>query len=427
MFRPTSVVLALVFILQVVLQIVRGAAILEGRPYHDEPYYPTDLDGANSTKYNELSAGLKWNKSLLTYNIINYPVAVPADLIRSSIRHAFDAWSEVTNLDFVESANAAQVDIQIGFEGVNHYRRGVPCQFSQEITLAHAFFPEAGDIHFNTKYFFTGDTSIEQFLNTAVHEIGHSLGLFHSSSRDSIMYGAQLELRSKPQPEDIQAIQAIYGVRSGIRPTTQAPTSATRPTVKVIKPRTTTNLCSLESYDTIVIDHRGHICVLADRFYYNLNETNPPARKISAKWPKLPPKVDAAVTYRDQKTYFFKGAQYWKYDKRQLEERYPRPTDVGFLGLPSSIDALLLSKGGGFLVFKDQQYWFYDTRKAKPVEWYYPKSTDEFAGFPKRLDAALVTAEGRRFIFSGLRYWEVDDNNYVIGRGGDVRRDWFNC
>ncbi|XP_058447031.1 stromelysin-1-like [Malaya genurostris] len=424
MFRLISLVIISVWSFGV----VRSAAILEGRPYHDEPYYPTDLDGANSSKYRELSAGLKWSKSLLTYNIINYPAVVPREVIGSTIRQAFDAWSAVTNLDFMEDADAGRVDIQVSFEGMNHYRRGVPCQFSQEITLAHAFFPEAGDIHFNTKYFFTDDTSIEQFLNTAVHEIGHSLGLLHSSSRDSIMYGAQLNnFLSKPQPEDIQAIQAIYGVRSETRPTTPTPPT-TRPTSKTPKPRTTTKLCSLQSFDTIVIDHRGDICVLADRFYYNLNETNPPARKLSAKWPKLPPKVDAAVTYRDQKTYFFKGQQYWKYDRRQLEERYPRPTAVGFPGVPPNLDAMLLVKGGGFLAFKDQQYWFYDTRKAKPVEWYYPKSTrSEFAGFPERLDAALVTPEGRRFIFSGLRYWEIDDNSNVIGREGNVRRDWFNC
>ncbi|XP_053692592.1 matrix metalloproteinase-19-like [Sabethes cyaneus] len=418
-------------ILQVVIVFeVRAAAVFTEHPYHDEPYFPTDLDGVNSR--HDLTDELKWNKSLLTYSIVNYPSGVSADLIRSTIRQAFDSWSQVTNLDFEEQVGSPQlVDIQLSFEGMNHYRRNIPCRFSQELTLAHAFFPEVGDVHFNTKYFFSDDTTIEQFLNTAVHEIGHSLGLTHSSSRDSIMYGAQLsELRSKPQPEDIKAIQSIYGIRSIQPPRTPivTPSTTSQPTVNTPKPRTTTDLCSLTSFDTILIDHRGDVCILAGRFYYNLNETNPPPRKLSAKWPGLPAKVDAGVTYRDQKTYFFKGKQYWKYDKRRLEERYPRSTEIGFPGVPSDMDALLVvTRGGGFYAFKDQQYWFYDTRKAKPVEWYYPKSTDEFAGFPKQLSAALVTPAGRRFIFNGLRYREIDETSKVIGRERDVRQDWFNC
>lgn len=182
----------------------------------------------------------------------------------------------------------------------------------------------------------------------------------------------------------------------------------------------------MSSFDTIVVDHRGNVCVLAGRFYYNLNETNPPPRKISAKWPKLPPNVDAAITYRDQKTYFFKGNQYWKYDKRELEEHYPKEIAVGFPGVPLHMDAILLSPTAGFHAFKGTQYWFYDTRKLKPVERHFPKPIRELMGFPARLDAALLLGE-RRYIFSGLRYFEVDGETRVIGEGGDVRKDWFNC
>ncbi|XP_055640677.1 matrix metalloproteinase-19-like [Toxorhynchites rutilus septentrionalis] len=420
MIRPRDLVFVLVVAFHV--SMVCSAAVFVERPFHDEPFYPSDLDGANSTKYRDLTAGFKWNKTLLSYSIINFPTGVPPNLIRTTIRRAFDAWSRYTNLNFVESLSA-MVDIQLAFEGVNHYRRGLPCRFSQEITLAHAFFPEDGDIHFNKKYFFTEGASIEQFLNTAVHEIGHSLGLLHSSSRKSIMYGAQLqELFSEPQPEDIQAIQEIYGIRSAPQTTTQPPPRA----ITTPKPRTTTELCSLSSFDTIVTDHRGNVCVLAGRFYYNLNETNPPPRKISAKWPGLPPNVDAAFTYRDQKTYFFKGDQYWKYDKLRMEENYPRSIAVSFPGVPQDMDTILLSPTAGFHAFRGTQYWFYDTRKLKPVERHFPKLIRELGGFPARLDAALLLGE-RRYIFSDLRYYEVDDETRIVGESGDVRRDWFNC
>ncbi|EAT46123.1 AAEL002661-PA, partial [Aedes aegypti] len=375
----------------------------------------------------------KWSKSLLTYAIVNYPRGMPEGTVRSTIRTAFDAWSRVTNLDFVERASSAEVDIQVAFEGMNHYRRGVPCQYNHENTLAHAFFPELGDIHFNTLHFFNGETSREEFLNTAVHEIGHSLGLLHSASRSSIMYGAQLSsnLLVEPQPEDIEAIQAIYGVRSGPPSTTQLPLTTTRPrpAPPTTKPRTKTNLCALSSFDTIVLDHRGNICVLAGQYYYNLNETNPPPRKLAAKWPGLPRKVQAAITYRDQKTYFYKDDQYWKYDKLRLEKGYPRPIAKSFPGIPTDgLDGLLTVKSGGFLAFKGPQYWFYDVSKSKPVEWYYPKrTTSDFAGLPTEVDAGLMTTAGRRFVFSAMRYYELNDKDRVILRDGDVRRDWFNC
>ncbi|XP_019539904.3 matrix metalloproteinase-19-like [Aedes albopictus] len=410
---------------------IHGAAIPGERPYNDDPYFPTDLDGTNTTR--DLTVVQKWSKSLLTYAIVNYPAGMPQGIVRSTIRSAFDSWSRVTNLDFVERASSAEVDIQLSFEGMNHYRRGIPCHYNHENTLAHAFFPELGDVHFNTLHFFNGETTREEFLNTAVHEIGHSLGLLHSASRSSIMYGAQVSsnLVLEPQPEDVEAIQAIYGVRSALPTTTNPPptTARTRPTPRTTKPRTKTNLCSLSSFDTILVDHRGNICVLAGQYYYNLNETNPPPRKLSAKWPGLPRNVQAAVTYRDQKTYFYKDDQYWKYNKLTLEEGYPRPIEKYFPGIPTDgLDAILTEKSGGFLAFKGAQYWFYDTSKTKPVEWYYPKAiTGDFVGLPARVDAALMTNAGRRFVFSKMRYYELDDRNRVVLRDGDVRKYWFNC
>lgn len=194
-----------VFVVFVFIVRIDGAAINLERPYDDEPYFPKDLDGVNSTR--DLTSIQKWSKSALTYAIINYPEGMPEGTVRLAIRDAFDSWSRVTNLDFSEQHPSAQVDIQLAFGGMNHYRReNIPCQYNHENTLAHAYFPELGDIHFNTLHFFNGDTSLEAFLNTAVHEIGHALGLLHSASRSSIMYGAQLSdnLLVEPQSEDIE-------------------------------------------------------------------------------------------------------------------------------------------------------------------------------------------------------------------------------
>lgn len=93
-----------------------------------------------------------------------------------------------------------------------------PC-FSEGV-LAHAFFPNAsepiaGDIHLNADGFRWKvggvSTSVINVFDVVLHEIGHSLGLAHSSNPNAVMY-AYLEDKtfSGLTPDDIQAIRAIY-------------------------------------------------------------------------------------------------------------------------------------------------------------------------------------------------------------------------
>jgi hypothetical protein len=141
---------------------------------------------------------------------------------KTAIKAAFAAWSAVANITFVEvpdngvAFNGAEAlgDIRIGghaFDGAN----GV---------LAHAYFPPdngttaAGDIHFDTgetwKIGF-GGAGFDIF-QVAAHEIGHAIGLDHTSVAGSLMNPFYTEAFSGPRADDIAGAQFIYGAAAPV-------------------------------------------------------------------------------------------------------------------------------------------------------------------------------------------------------------------
>ncbi|KAL9707680.1 hypothetical protein quinque_011198 [Culex quinquefasciatus] len=277
----------------------------------------------------------KWHKSTLTYAIANYHVGHPYSTIRALIQQAFHEWSRVTNLDFVEVGDTDSADIELRFGGKHHRMRNGQCSFESKNTLAHAYDPQFGDVHFNTQYYFDGGYSLNDFLETAVHEIGHSLGLGHIISSASIMHPIATKVFTKPQPIDVQFIQALYGVRNSY-------TSSS--------PRT---FCSLTKIDAVFKDGSGKTYVFAGDYFYDLySSSNPEGQLISSKWPGLPGRIDAAISFGNGKSYFFKGHNYFRFTGSRLERPAARSISQGFPGLPNHIDAALVDGAGNIFVYK---------------------------------------------------------------------------
>ncbi|KAL0461664.1 UNVERIFIED_CONTAM: Metalloendoproteinase 1 [Sesamum latifolium] len=148
-------------------------------------------------------------KTHLTYGFEpNTPTAAIDPVVR-----AFTKWDSATHFTFSPAQNNQKPDLVIGFHRRNHGDR-YPFD-GPGGTIAHAFAPEDGRFHYDSDETFSVAPMRNAFhLETvALHEIGHLLGLGHSSVVGAIMYpsispGASKNLHA----DDIQGIRALYNV-----------------------------------------------------------------------------------------------------------------------------------------------------------------------------------------------------------------------
>jgi hypothetical protein len=89
----------------------------------------------------------KWSRSSLTYSIRGYPTQLSQTATKNIIRDAFKAWTDYIPLKIEETCSTCSANFIIDFSRDDHQDNyafdGVGG------TLAHAFFPEDGRIHFD--------------------------------------------------------------------------------------------------------------------------------------------------------------------------------------------------------------------------------------------------------------------------------------
>jgi len=150
----------------------------------------------------------------------NFDAVLSDPTYQALVRAAFQAWEAVANIDFVEVADSAASDIRLGWDFIDGVAGTVGEAFSSYSDAPTGFDTfNAVEIRFDTSENWTTDPnyagmSFTNFYTTAIHEIGHGLGLGHSADPNSIMYFST-NTTIALTPDDISGAQAIYGAASG--------------------------------------------------------------------------------------------------------------------------------------------------------------------------------------------------------------------
>ncbi|XP_018587138.1 matrix metallopeptidase-21-like [Scleropages formosus] len=250
-------------------------------------------------------------------------------------------------------------------------------------------------------------------LQVLLHEIGHVLGLPHLPSPDSVMHpqypasGGTMELSL----QDRTAIQELYGRCEGSFDTV---------------------------FDWVTVGHQGESAARFNTYFlrgdqywlYDNSRGRPRARdprRVEQGWGGLPGGgVDAHVhvwTPDMDATLFFKGTQYWLYDRGAHRtvtqdpegQRYPRGISEGFPGVTGPLDTAMFSHHTGLIYFfKGHQVWGYNVTRHG-VQDGFPKHLEDM--FPSsqpndhpaaHLDAAYFSySHSTLFLIKGLFFWEV--------------------
>lgn len=145
---------------------------------------------------------------------------------------ALDTWAAVSgfqNLGQVADAGAPVGASDAVGGNMGDIRIGVWRLDTPSTTIAHGFQPGTndifgtagslgGDLHFDTGRIWVDDpnaianTGRYDIYSVVLHEIGHTLGLGHSSVPGSVMAASYAGARRTLTPDDIAGIQAIYGL-----------------------------------------------------------------------------------------------------------------------------------------------------------------------------------------------------------------------
>jgi len=398
--------------------------------------------------------GQRWSHNNLTWSLRRPPQSgyVSRDVVRRELAFALNVWAQHTLLTFTEThQDDTTADIQVFFHR-NYHGDGYPFDGPGSV-LAHAFFPGAGrggDAHFDEDENWSEVREISREVTSlfavAVHEFGHSLGLSHSTDRQSLMYpwySTVPQDMNLPQ-DDKQAIQYLYGAQHQPSPspptsmsTTQQPTRPTEaPKPESTPPHTTTTPHKCDTDFDAVAVLRGEMWVFKGKYFWRINQdgrSREDPMELSSFWYGLPSdigRVDAVYERNDHHIVFFVGSNYYIMAGNSHLKYGPLP--ITKLGLPDTLSHVDGAMRWGYndktYFFSGTMYWRFD-EEIQYIELDYPRDIAMWHGVPYNLDAVFQAPDKKTYFFKDKYFWEFNDKKMEVTDTSPkhVGEYWLQC
>ncbi|XP_049582833.1 collagenase 3 [Syngnathus scovelli] len=367
-------------------------------------------------EYNHFPGDLKWKNNIVTFRILNYTPDLKKSDVDRAIRTAFNVWSAVTPLTF-KKLYYGTADIMISFGRKEH---GDYNPFDgPDGLLAHAYPPGqgiGGDTHFDEDEHWSKDSSAYNLYIVAAHELGHALGMGHSSDPAALMYPIYSYATGYPLAEDdVEGIQTLYGPN---------------PDHKKVKPKPDApKKCDPDLSFDAATELRGETIIFKDEYFWRIHPQMPEPliTLIKSTWPSLPNKVDAAYENPEKdQVIIFSGIRMWALNGYNLLDGYPKY--IHKLGLPKSVRkldaAVYIKDTGKTLLFHDEQYWSYDDARGT-MDRGYPRSIEkDFPGMDEEVDAAVYhygflyffhDQKQYEYSYSARKVLRILKTNFILG------------
>ncbi|XP_058875707.1 matrix metalloproteinase-25 isoform X2 [Acipenser ruthenus] len=344
-------------------------------------------------------SGLLWRKKTLSWRVLSYPQTpqnqgLPQGTVDSLLHYALKPWGDVTPLHFERaSPGGGDPDIKVEFSR-SYHEDGYPFD-GPGGTLAHAFFPGDHPI--------SGDTH------------------FDDDETWTYMANGKKDGQITPPPDARPTQPKIPTFPPG-RPTRQP-----RPDLP--------DRCSQGGFDAIA-NIRGEVFFFKNKYFWRVQRSGSlvslaPAL-ISNFWHGLPKdlrKIDAVYERTaDSKIIFFIGDEFWLFSDTRSLPGYPKP--LSLWGLPSGrVDgSFVWAHNGKTYFFRGAQFWRYDDRE-KRMDTGYPKPISLWRGIPDDLDDVITWGDGDAYFFKGDQYWVQKKGGLDQGEvtPKSVPIDWMRC
>ncbi|XP_065207842.1 matrilysin-like [Planococcus citri] len=191
----------------------------------------------------------KWIENRITFAFEHDSKKLPPHVTHNEIYRAFKTWEEFIPIKF-DLADKEKPNILVSFETGKHQDQA-PFDGPLGI-LAHATGPQESRLHPSFAHFDDDENwHVENEKNNddgpnlyqvAVHEIGHTLGLYHSNDTKSVMrahYPGSFNPNFKMPLDDVYAIQTLYPKKRKLKGPNGKPLYTTVPPRPKRKRRTT--------------------------------------------------------------------------------------------------------------------------------------------------------------------------------------------